>query len=61
MFNHKNIVKDPQRIQKIRSFIDQNNWKEISFPSNKKDWKKFEANNKTIALISYTYHIIARK
>ena len=31
-------------------FIDQYNWKEIEFPSHSKDWKKFEQNNKTIAL-----------
>ena len=27
-----------------------NNWKDIKFPSNKKDWKKFEQNNKEIDL-----------
>ena len=48
--NHKNIAKDLQRISKIKLFIDQYNWKEVSFPSNKEDWKKFETNNKTIAL-----------
>ena len=31
-------------------FIDQYNWKGIEFPSYSKDWKKFEQNNKTIAL-----------
>ena len=39
-----------QRISKIKSFIDQYNWKERDFPSHSKDWKKFEKNNKTIAL-----------
>ena len=48
--NHKNIVKDPQRISKIMPFIDQYNWEEINFLSHKKDWKKFESNNKTIPL-----------
>ena len=48
--NHKYIVKDPQRISKINPFIDQCNWKEIDFPSHKKNWKKFETNNQTIAL-----------
>ena len=42
--------KNPQRISKIKPFIDQYNWKEIDFPSHSKDWKKFEQNNKTIAL-----------
>ena len=27
-FNHKKIKKDPQRITKIKPFIDQYNWKE---------------------------------
>ena len=31
-------------------FIDQYNWKGIEFPSHSKDWKKFEQNNKAIAL-----------
>ena len=35
--NHKNIVKDPQRISKINPFNDQYNWKETSFPSYKND------------------------
>ena len=42
--------KNPERISKIKPFINQYNWKEISFPSHKKDWKKFELNNKLIAL-----------
>ena len=37
---HQNIRKDPQRILKIKPFIDQYNWKEIDFPSHSKDWKK---------------------
>ena len=32
------------------SFTDQYNWKEINFPSHKNDWKRFESNNKSIAL-----------
>ena len=40
--NYQNIEKDPQRISRIKSFIDQYNWKEIHFPPLKEDWKKFE-------------------
>ena len=40
--NHRNIKKDPQRISKIKPFIDQYNWKEIRFPSHQKDWERFE-------------------
>ena len=47
--NHQNIKKDPQRILKIKPFINQYNWKDIDFPSHSKDWKRFEQ-NKTIAL-----------
>ena len=55
--NHEQIKKDPQRITKIKPFIDKYNWKEISFPSHQKDWKKFESNNKTITLnILYVPH-----
>ena len=44
--NHKQILKNPQRISNIRPFIDKYNWKEMDFPSHSKDWKKFESNNK---------------
>ena len=46
----KKIKKDPQRISTFKPFINQYNWKEIDFPSNGKDWKKFESNNQSIAL-----------
>ena len=46
--NHKQIEKDPQRITKIKPFIDQYNWKEF-FHRIKKDWKKCELNNKSYA------------
>ena len=48
---------DPQRISKIKSFIDQYNWKEIDFPLRRKDWKKVESSNKLIVLnILYVPH-----
>ena len=52
--NHDKIDRNPQRISKIRPFIDQDNWKDIDFPATSKDWKKFEQNNESIALIFYT-------
>ena len=48
--NYEQIKIHTERISKIKPFIDQYNWKEINFPSLKKDWKKFELNNKSIAL-----------
>ena len=34
----------------MKPFINQYDWKGINFPSHKQDWKKFELNNKSIAL-----------
>ena len=48
--NYQNIKTDPPKIPKIKRFTDQYNWKETDFPSHSKDCKKFEQNNKTIAL-----------
>ena len=57
--NHKNIVKILQRISKIKPFIKKYNWNGTNFPSHKNGWKKFETNNKTIALnILYVPHNI---
>ena len=53
--NHQNIENHPERISNIKPFIDKYNWKGIDFPAGIKDWKKFEENNKEVALnILYT-------
>ena len=55
--NYEQIKDHPERTSKIKPFIDKYNWKEIDFPSHGKDWKKFESNNKSIALnILYVPH-----
>ena len=46
----KKINKDPQRISKIKPFIENYNWNDINFPANKKDRNRFEVNNKNVAL-----------
>ena len=48
--NHQNINHNPERISKLKPFINNYNCKDIGFPSHSKDWRKFECNNKTIAL-----------
>ena len=48
--NHENIENHPERISNIKSFINQYNLAGLDFPAGIKDWKKFERNNKTIAL-----------
>ena len=48
--NFNNIDKHHQRISKIKPFIDDYNWNDINFPAAKKDWNKFEVNNKNVDL-----------
>ena len=48
--NYEEMKKDPQRITKIKPFINKYYWERINFPSEKDDLKKFEKNNVTIAL-----------
>ena len=40
----------PERISKIKPFINKYDWKDIKFPSHKEDWNTFENNNRLIAL-----------
>ena len=48
--NYQNIDCHLERISKIKPFINNYNWKDIEFTLHSKDWRKFECNNKTIAL-----------
>ena len=54
--NLKKINGHPQRISKIKPFIEEYNWKDIDFPSTSKDWKKFELNKKVALNILYVPH-----
>ena len=51
--NLDKIKKDPQRVSKIKPFIENYNWEDIDFPSTSKDWKKFECNNEIALNILY--------
>ena len=53
---YQSIKKYLQRISKIKTFIDQYNWKEINFPSHKKDWNEFEKDNKIALNILYVLY-----
>ena len=48
--NYDRIENHPERVSKVKPFINQYDWSEINFPSYVGDWKKFELNNKSIAL-----------
>ena len=43
--NLDKVNDNPERISKIKPFIEEYNWKDIDFPSTNKDWKKFAPNN----------------
>ena len=50
MLTHEEIQRDPQRITKIKTFINRYNWKEQNFKSREDDWKKIEKENLTVVL-----------
>ena len=54
--NIDQINDHPERISKIKPFIEKYNWKDIDFPSTSKDWKKFELNNEVALNILYVPH-----
>ena len=55
--SYEKINNHPEKISKITPLINKYNWTQIEFPSNQKDCKKFESNNKSIALnILYVQH-----
>ena len=54
--NLDNIDNHPERISKIKPFINQYNWKDIDFPATSKDWRKFELNNEVALNVLYVPH-----
>ena len=54
--NLDNIDNHPERISKIKPFINQCNWKDIDSPPTNKDWKKPELNNNIALNILYIPH-----
>ena len=67
--NYQTIEKDPQRISKLKPYVNKYNWEGVDFPAGSKEWQIFEKNNKTIALnvyihmytYMYTYHIMQKQ
>ena len=48
--SYDEIEKHHQRVNKVKPFVNKYDWSQINFPSHVGDWKKFELNNKSIAL-----------
>ena len=56
LLNYQSIEKDPQRISKLKPYINMYNWEGINFPAGSNEWQKFEQNNNTITLVLYVKH-----
>ena len=55
--NYQTIETHPERISKLKPYINKYNWEGINFPAGSKEWQKFERNNDTIALnVLYVKH-----
>ena len=50
VLTYQTIQTNPERISKLKPYINKCNWEGIEFLAGPKDWIKFERNNKTIAL-----------
>ena len=48
--NYQTTETNPERISKLKPYINRYNWEGIEFPAGPKDWKKFEQNNKANVL-----------
>ena len=48
--NYQNINLNPERISKLKPFIDNYNWNNIDFPAGHKDYCAFEKNNSDTAI-----------
>ena len=48
--DYQTIEIHPERISKLKPYINKYNWKVIDFPAGPKYWVKFEKNNETIVL-----------
>lgn len=59
--HHHEIDHHLDRITKLTPFINNYNWKNINFPTEHKDYKKFECNNKDIALNILSAHNTKKK
>ena len=59
--NYQNIERDPQRISKLKPYINKYNWEGIEFPAGPKDWKNLNEIIRQLLLIYYLYHTIQKQ
>ena len=53
--NYQNIEKHPQRISKLKPYINKYNWVGIEFPAGPKDWKNLIEIIRQLHLIYYLF------
>ena len=51
--NYQNIERDPQRISKLKPYINKYNWEGIDFPAGSKEWQKLSKIMKQLHLMYY--------
>ena len=51
--NYQTIETHPERISKLKPYINKYNWEGINFPAGSKEWQKFEKNNTIVLNILY--------
>ena len=59
--NFDRVTNHPERVTKVKSFIDKYNWNDINLPTIRKDWNRFEVNNKNVALNILYVHFNTKK
>ena len=61
VLNYQTIETHPERISKLKLYINKHNWEGIDYPAGSKEWQTFVKNNETIALNYYIYHMIQKQ
>ena len=56
--DYQNIKKHPERISKLKPYINTYNWEGIEFPTGPKEWKNLNEIIKQFHLMYYIYHTI---
>ena len=59
--NYQNIERDPQRISKLKPYINKYNWEGIEFPAGPKDWKNLNEITRQLLLRYYLYNTIQKQ
>ena len=59
--NYHTVETHPERISKLKSYINKYNWEELEFPADQKTRKCLEKIIRQLLLIHYLYHIIQKQ